>query len=189
MADNGSKDALARLLARHSVGPKHLGAPGPAPEELRTAFAAALRAPDHGKLVPFRFVVIEGAALERLADLFVDYGRRRGKSAEDVELERRRATQAPTVIAVVARLVPNHEVPAHEQWIAVGGAIANVMNALHFMGYGAKMLSGTRAADPAIGAAFCLSGEGLVGWISAGTPRSPSKPRAVDPVDAIFSRF
>ena len=187
--ENCKEFALARLLARHSVGPKHLGAPGPGPDELRTAFAAALRAPDHGKLIPFRFVVIEGEALGRLADLFVEYGIRRGKRPEDVDLERRRATQAPTVIAVVARLVPDHEVPPHEQWIAVGGAIANVMNALHFMDYGAKMLSGARAADPEIGKAFCREGEQLVGWISVGTPRVPSKPRAVDPVDAVFSRF
>lgn len=189
MAEDGKELALARLLARHSVGPRHLGPPGPGPDELRTAFAAALRAPDHGKLIPFRFVVIEGQALERLADLFVDYGTRRGKRPEDLALERTRAIQAPTVIAVVARLVPAHEVPPHEQWIAVGGAIANVMNALHFMGYGAKMLSGARAADPQIGKAFCRDGERLVGWISAGTPRAPSKPRAVDPVDAVFSRF
>lgn len=189
MADDGKEDALAQLLARHSVGPKHLGPPGPRPDQLRTAFAAALRAPDHGKLTPFRFVVIDGEGLERLAELFVDYGRRHGKDAEALQQERVRATQAPTVIGVVARLFPEHEVPVHEQWIAVGGAIANAMNALHFMGYGAKMLSGIRAADPDIGRAFCAPGERLVGWISVGTPRAPAKPRAPDRVDEVYRRF
>lgn len=189
VADNITELALTRLLSRHSVGPKYLAHPGPTAAELRVAFAAALRAPDHGKLMPFRFVVIEGTALERLADLFFDYGIRRGKSTEELDQERTRATQAPVVIAVVARLQPEHEVPRHEQWIAVGGAIANVLNALHFLGYGAKVLSGVRASDPEIGRAFCKDGEKLVGWISVGTPRSVPKPRGPDPVDAVFSAF
>jgi nitroreductase len=189
VADNIKEFALAQVLSRHSVGPKHLAAPGPTVAELRTAFAAALRAPDHGKLIPFRFVVIEGAALQRLADLFVDYGVRRGKSAEELDRERMRATQAPLVIAVVARLQPEHEVPQHEQWIAVGGAIANFMNALHFLGYGAKMLSGVRASDPDITKAFCNSGERLVGWISVGTPKSTPTPRGLDPVDSVSGAF
>lgn len=189
MADEIKELALTRLISRHSVGPKHLVHPGPTEAELRVAFAAALRAPDHGKLMPFRFVVIEGAALERLADLFVDYGIRRGKSAEELDQERTRATQAPVVITVIARIQPEHEVPQHEQWIAVGGAIANLLNAMHFQGYGAKMLSGVRASDPEIVRAFCQGGEKLVGWISAGTPRSTPKPRGPDPIDAVFSAF
>lgn len=189
MNDRLDSPALARLLTRYSVGPKHLAPPGPGPDELRAAFAAALRAPDHGKLMPFRFVVVDGEGLGRLADLFVDYGRRHGKGEEELERERTRATQAPTVIAVLARLVLQHEVPLHEQWIAVGGAIANVVNALHFMGYGAKMLSGIRASDPELGRAFCSPGERLVGWISVGTPRSPAKPRATDRVDEVYRRF
>lgn len=181
--------ALALLASRHSVGPKHLGAPGPSDEQLRRAFAAALRAPDHGKLVPFRFVVARGDGLERLAELFVDYGRRCGKPDDELALERRRAAQAPVVIAVVARIDPTHEVPAHEQWIAVGGALTNVLNALHFMGFGAKMLSGRRAGDAQIGAAFCRDGEQLVGWISAGTPKAPPRARGADSVDRIASPY
>jgi nitroreductase len=184
-----SDESLARLLSRQSVGPKYLKAPGPGPAELRRAFAAALRAPDHDKLVPFRFVVIQGEALGRLADLFIDYGVRRGKRAEELEEERVRAVQAPLVIAVVARIQRDHEVPEHEQWIAIGGAIANLLNALHFMGYGAKTLSGARAADPEIGRAFCSAGEQLVGWISVGTAQAEPKPRGPDPVDEVFQAF
>lgn len=181
--------ALDRLLARHSVGPKHLAAPGPSEAQLRRAFAAALRAPDHGKLTPFRFVVVRGAGLERLAQLFVDYGRRHGKGEAELALERRRAVQAPVVIAVVARIDPAHEVPEHEQWIAVGGALTNVLNALHLMGFGAKMLSGHRARDATIGAAFCRAGESLVGWISTGTATSAPKARVVDDPSQISSDF
>jgi nitroreductase len=181
--------ALDLLAARHSVGPKHLAAPGPTDQQLRAAFAAALRAPDHGKLMPFRFVVVREAGLERLAQLFFDYGRRHGKDEQALAMERTRAVQAPVVIAVIARIDPTHVVPAHEQWIAVGGALTNLLNALHFMGFGAKMLSGLRAADPLIGAAFCSDGEQLVGWIPTGTPPRTPTARGADNVDGIASLF
>ncbi len=182
-------DALAALCARHSIGPKHLAAPGPTDAQLHAAFACALRAPDHGKRMPFRFVVVRDQGLQRLADLFVDYGRRCGKPEDELALERSRAQQAPVVIAVVARISADPDVPDHEQWIAVGGALTNVLNALHLLGYGAKMLSGRRAADPQIARAFCGPGERLVGWISVGTPSAPGKARRVDDVDAIYSMF
>jgi nitroreductase len=178
--------AINLLLSRHSVSPKFLVAPSPSDDELLVLAGAALRAPDHGKLTPFRLVAISGAALERLADVFEDYGRRRGKSDSEVALERIRATQAPLVIAVLARIDTSRtDVPAHEQWACVGGAIANVLNALHFMGYAGKMLSGERVSDEAISHAFCADGESLVGWISAGTasaappPRSTLKPNEI----------
>jgi nitroreductase len=182
--------ALRLLLTRYSVSPKHLREPGPDDDEIWAMAMAALRAPDHEKRMPFRFAVARGDGLERLAALFHDYGRRRGKEGRELELERARATQAPVVIAVIARIDErDEEVPPHEQWAAVGGAIANALNALHFMGYGAKMLSGARAADAAIVAAYCAAGESLVGWISAGTPDGPAKPRGeIDP-GAILSRF
>jgi nitroreductase len=172
------------------VGPKHLREPGPTDAELRVLAHAALRAPDHDKRIPFRFVVVRGAAKVRLGDLFEDYGRRRGKAAEDIAAERDRAERPPVVIALVARIDPaDADVPAHEQWIAVGGAIANAMNALQLMGYAGKVLSGARAADPDIAAAFCGAGETLVGWIAAGTAASPPKAREPDDPDAIVREW
>ena len=187
--DDARSSAIDLLLTRHSVGPKHLSTPGPTDNELRTVFAAALRAPDHGKLVPFRFVVIRTDGLARLADLFVDYGKRCGKSGDDLAQEKSRAMQAPVVLAVVARIHGTDSIPAHEQWMAVGGAIANVLNALHVMGFGAKMLSGLRAADPIIAKAFCRDDEVLAGWISAGTPRARPHARGTDAIEAIVSEF
>lgn len=181
---------LRLLLHRYSLSPKHLGEPGPTDEELQVMTLAALRAPDHGKLIPFRFVVARGEGLERLAELFVDYGRRRGKTDRELEAEREKALQAPVVIAVIARIdTAQPEVPVHDQWACVGGAISNAVMALHLMGYGAKMLSGVRAEDPHIVAAYCKPGEELAGWISTGTPRSGPLARGdVDP-DTILSRF
>ena len=187
--DHVRQGAIELLLTRHSVGPKHLSTPGPTDVELRLVLAAALRAPDHGKLVPFRFVVIRNDGLARLADLFVDYGKRCGKGGDDLAQEKLRAMQAPVVLAVVARIHSTDSIPAHEQWMAVGGAVANVLNALHVMGFGAKMLSGLRAADPIIARTFCRDDEVLAGWISAGTPRARPQARGTDAIEAIVSIF
>lgn len=189
-ADSLRREALRLLLGRHSISPKYLGDPGPTDDELRTIALAALRAPDHKKLVPFRFVIARDEGLHKLADLFVAYGKRRDKSDSELDAERTRALQAPMVIGVVARIdTQNHDVPAHEQWACIGGAISNAVMALHMMGYGAKMLSGERAADPEISAAFCNEGETLVGWISTGTAKVGAKSRDEVEPDRILSTF
>ena len=177
------ESALRLLLTRYSVSARHLREPGPSDEAIWAMAMAALRAPDHEKRIPFRFVVARGEGLQRLATLFVDYGRRHGKDESELAREREKALQAPVVIAVIARIDPEDDVvPVHEQWTTVGGAIANAVNALHFMGYGAKMVAGTRARDPQIVAAHCRKGETLVGWIAAGTPDGPAKARGeIDP--------
>lgn len=172
---------LAHLLARHSVGPKRLVAPGPGDEELTLAARVALRAPDHQGLAPFRFVVIPEERRDRLAALFAAHATLCGKTQEEVREEAQRARNGATLVALVARIDAEHPlVPAHEQWICVGGALANFMNALHLMGYGAKMLSGRKAADPKIGEALCEAGETLVGWVVIGTPRSAPAARGED---------
>ena len=182
--------SLRLLLTRYSVSAKHLAEPGPSEDELWAMAMAALRAPDHNKRIPYRFAVARGEARERLATLFLDYGRRRGKAGPELERERERAMQAPVIIAVIARIdLHDDEVPPHEQWASVGGAISNALTALHFMGYAGKMVSGARASDPAIVAAYCAEGETLVGWISAGTPMAPAKPRGEVDAGAILSKF
>jgi len=181
---------LAQMLGRYSSSPGHLAYPAPSDGELEVMTLAALRAPDHCKRIPFRFVAARARALERLAELFLDYGRRRGKTDAALEDERQRALHAPLLVAVIARIDADDErVPVHEQWACVGGAIANAVLALHVMGYGAKMVSGSRARDPAVAAAYCGPGETLVGWIAAGTTTSPPVPRGdVDPA-TIISKF
>jgi nitroreductase len=188
--DPATAAALDLLLHRYSTGPKYLRDPGPTDADVRVLAHAALRAPDHEKRVPFRFVVVRGEAKARLADLFEAYGRRRGKPADELPAERDRAERPPVVIGVLARIDPaDAEVPVHEQWIAVGGAIAYAMHALQLLGYAGKVLSGVRAGDPEIAAAFCAPGETLVGWIAAGTPSTPPRAREPDDPDAIVREW
>lgn len=187
-AGDDGRDALAYLARRYSVGPKHLREPGPGIDDLRAAVAMALRAPDHGRLRPFRFVRVLDAQRERLASLFAADAARRGHAADEVERARERAWNGPVLVALVARVGPvADDVPEREQWISVGGGLTNFLNALHLMGYGAKALSGASVRDPDIQAAFCRSGETLVAWIAAGTPARQSQPKADDDVDAALA--
>lgn len=180
------QSALDALLGRQSVGIKHLAEPGPDEAQLRLMAAVALRAPDHAGLVPFRFAVVRGEARARLAALFTDAARAAGKDAAGATLDAERAQRAPVTVAVIARPDAGHpQVPLHEQWACLGGALANFLNAAHLMGYGGKMLSGAKVRDAAIQAAFCRPGEQLVGWVALGTPvgsptRRLDKPRAAD---------
>jgi nitroreductase len=188
--DHGLSGALRELLSRHSVGPKHLTLPAPTDEQLWLAAAAALRAPDHQKLLPFRFVVIAPEHRPLLGELFAAFARKNGKPEDEVELQRSRAMLGPLLVAFVVRIQSDDpRVPPHEQWLAAGGALSNFFTALHCMGFAAKMLSGRKAADPDIQSAFCEPGETLVGWIAAGTPAKAPHPRENDNPDAVLRRW
>jgi len=121
---------------------------------------------------------VQGAARERMAALFANAARAAGKDEAGAALDADRALRPPVSVAVLARLDLGHpQVPAHEQWACVGGAITNFLNAAHLLGYAGKMLSGAKVRDAAITAAFCAPGETLLGWITLGTPtRRPAGP-------------
>lgn len=182
---NASEAALQALLSRYSVGPKHLVEPGPDDEQLALMVQAALRAPDHGELLPYRFKAVRGEAREQMAALFAAAARAAGKDEAGAQLDAERALRPPVSVAVVARLDMGHpQVPVHEQWAAIGGALANFLNAAHLLGYGGKMLSGAKVRDPGLVAAFCEPGETLLGWIALGTsarrPAGPSRKGGVE---------
>lgn len=177
--DSPAPLALVALCGRYSVGPKHLQEPGPDDAQLALMLQAALRAPDHGELRPWRLALVRGEARAHMAALFAQAARRAGKDEAGVALDAERALKPPVSVAVLARIDLGHpQVPAHEQWAALGGALAQFVSAAHLLGFGAKMLSGAKVRDTQIQAAFCEPGETLVGWIALGTPAKPPKPRA-----------
>ena len=174
-----SNPMLDRLLSRHSLGGKHLIEPGPDDAQLTLMVQVALHAPDHAELVPFRFKVVRGEARQHLARLFAQAARDAGKDEAGAALDADRAARAPLTVALLARIDMGHPiVPAHEQWVAVGGALANFMNAAHGLGFAGKMLSGAKVRHPVLQAAFCEAGETLVGWIALGTAQRPPTSRA-----------
>jgi nitroreductase len=180
--------ALQRLLERHSIGPRWMVAPGPSPEQLHLAVRAALRAPDHGRLLPWRAVVIPDRERGALGELFAAFARDAGRTDEDVARERDRARNGPVLVAWIARIAADvDEVPPHEQWMCAGGALTNFLNALHLMGYGAKTLSGRKCSHPALARAFCADGEQLVAFVCIGTPTRKPAARVVDDADEVLS--
>lgn len=181
---------LAVLLSRHSLGPRWMSAPGPDARELRLALAAALRAPDHGRLVPWRAVLVTQEQRGALGELFARFAQELGKSIEDIETERDRARNGPALVAWVVRIDESlPEVPPHEQWLCAGGALANFLNALHAMGFAAKMLSGRKCSHPAVRDAFCETGEALAGFVCVGTPTRRPAPRGADDPDVLLSTW
>ncbi|WP_128003357.1 nitroreductase family protein [Piscinibacter defluvii] len=180
--------ALQGLLTRHSIGPRWMVGPGPSMAQLRLAIAAALRAPDHGKLVPWRAVVVGDHDRDALGELFARFARDVGKTDEDVAIERDRARNGPVLVAWIVHVDDTvDEVPPHEQWMCAGGALTNFLNALHLMGFGAKTLSGRKCAHPAIRDAFCRDGEWLAGFVCIGTPTRRPSPRGADDADAVLT--
>ena len=98
-------NALTALQQRRSVGPQRLGEPGPGADEIETLLTVAARVPDHGRLVPWRFLVIEGEARHRIGEAIAAAfsADQPGADAEKVAFERNRLARAPLVIAVVSR--------------------------------------------------------------------------------------
>ena len=174
---------LKCLTGRRSVSPKRLVAPGPTQAEIETMIAAAVTAPDHRQLRPWRFILIADEARTTLSTLFQSAKSRASPDAGPAELERERerALRAPTLLAVVARLQRNEpRVEERDQYASVGAAIQNILLAAHAMGYGAMMLSGRKTRDQGLVTGLGLTGqEELLGFICLGTPTSsaPDKPR------------
>jgi len=182
--------SLRGLLSRHSIGPRWLVEPPPSQAQLESALACALRAPDHGRLIPWRAVVVQPGQREALGELFATFAASLGRSAEEIDRERDRAAKGPMLVAWIARVLPGiDEVPAHEQWLSAGGALTNFLNAMHLMGFGAKTLSGRKCQHPDVAQAFCGEYERLVAFICVGTPTRVGTPRDRDDVASVWSTW
>lgn len=151
-------DALTALTTRTSA--MKLAGPGPTRAEVERMLEAALRAPDHGKLRPWRFIIVEGAARVRLGEVMAEALRRREPGAPEaiVEKERAKPLRAPIIIVVAARLQPDHpKIPRIEQIVSAGTAAQNIQIAAHAMGYGCMWRTGAPAYDPYVKKALDLA--------------------------------
>lgn len=177
-------EALAALMTRHSVAPAFLDEPAPHDAALEQILAAGAAAPDHGRLRPWRFIVIRGEARARLGEVFVEALRRRSPDAPEPALaqERERPLRAPLVVAVAARIAKDHpKIPEIEQILSAGAAAQNILLAAHALGYGAKWLTGANAYDEHVKQALGLvADDRLISFIYLGTPtgEAPQVPHA-----------
>lgn len=179
--------ALEFLLSRRSRPAKTLRAPAPDRAALTPILTAAARSPDHGKLEPFRFIVLEGAAFGRLADLAEARGRALGKSDDDIVKARSQYEQGHLAVAVVEVQKPSEKIPAIEQSYSAGAVCLALVNAALASGWGANWLSGWASHDRA----FCAEGFGLAdheriaGLIFLGTESAAPPERPRPDLDAI----
>ena len=142
-------DAIDLLKIRRSVKPREMGAPGPSPAELDTILTIGARVPDHGKLTPWRFIIFEGDARVRAGEVIAKVFARKNPAAtpDEIEVEKRRLTDAPLVIGVVSFTKPHPKVPAWEQELSAGASSMNIVTAATALGYGACWLTGWFAFD------------------------------------------
>ena len=164
---------LQFLDARRSVPSKQLGLPGPDESTLLRMLQSAARVPDHGKLVPFRFLRIAGEARHALGQALVARTLELDPQAAEaaIEKDRMRFSHAPLIITVVARLTPGHKVPEQEQLLSAGSVCFALLQAAQAFGFGAQWLTGWMAYDDAIASLLGVGGnEKIAGFIHIGTP-------------------
>lgn len=168
--------AMDLLLTRHSPWP--LVEPAPDAAALDLVFAAAMRAPDHGQLRPWRFIVVRGDARLALGQVFARAARARDPY-DDGERFRSKAMAAPLLVALVAHVKAPHKVPESEQVLAAGAAVMNMLNALHILGFGGFWATGVNAYDDSVKSALGLSAsDRMLGFLYMGTPKDRLQPPA-----------
>lgn len=171
----------------HRVSPAQLTEPGPTPDQLQAILAAGARAPDHGKMQPWRFLLIEGEARQRFGEVMAQSLQRREPDAPQGKLdaERKKALRAPLMIVVSATVRENPKVPDVEQVVAAGAAAQNMMLAAHALGLGAFWRTGPTAYDPEVKRALGIAeGDTIIGFIYLGSigiagPARPADTAAV----------
>jgi len=160
------------LNSRISSPSKHLAEPGPDSGQLREILEAAVHCPDHGRLRPWRFVLIRGEQRRKLGELLLQRVLAELPEASEVRLEKERTrfSFAPCIVTVVLNPVKNHKVPEIEQVLSGGALCMNMLHAAHQLGFGAQWLTGFAAYDPAIHHALGLDGnEQILGFIHIGS--------------------
>ncbi|MBB3229389.1 nitroreductase family protein [Halomonas stenophila] len=184
-------DAMTLLHERSSMG-KLMGPP-PTSEQREAMYCAALRAPDHKELRPWRFIEFSGEGLDRLGELFAEAEFREDPHAEDVVLDaaRKKPKRAPMIIAVIAKVTADEpKVPRVEQVISAGCAAHGILLAAHAQGLGAMWRTGKYAFDPTVRKGLGLGEEDeLVAFLYLGQLGGRHRPLPEHDIDDFVERW
>jgi nitroreductase len=186
-------EALDLLKSRHSYKPVDmLPDGGPSDAEIETILTAAARVPDHGKLVPWRFIVFSGDARaragEKLAAVFA--AKTPQATPDQVAFEKARLLQVPLVVAVVSRAAPHVKIPEWEQVLSSGAAAMNLLHAAHALGFVGTWLTGWAAYDrDAMDALGLAAHEKITGFVYIGKPARQTESRPRPSLSDIVTRF
>ncbi|HEX3699046.1 MAG TPA: nitroreductase [Phenylobacterium sp.] len=181
-------EVLRFLARRRSASALTLTAPAPTPDELDQLLRVAARAPDHGKLAPWRFVVLEGEAKARFAERLDALARSRGDDQAAAKLGKLKLP--PLAVAVIASPKPDPAIPAWEQQLSAGAVCTTLLYAALAMGYGANWITDWYAYDPEANAILGLAPpERVAAFMLLGTPREPPLERVRPDLAALVSRW
>jgi nitroreductase len=182
--------AQALIGSRQNVSPKRLVEPGPSAEQLEALLSLAAAAPDHGLLMPWRFILVPAGQRQHLAEVFalalID--RDPGATLEQIESAREKAHRAPLLLVAIACLGPREpNTPPLERMVSMGAAIQNLLLGAHAMGFGAGLTSGQAMASQRLHDLCGLAeGEAAVCCVNIGTVSKRKSAARARPLPAAF---
>jgi nitroreductase len=187
--DITSPAALAQT--RRSGKPRDMTAPGPDAAQLDRILTAAMRVPDHGKIAPWRFVVIGTDKREAFAELLERAYRAEQREPGKLEMEANTqfAHQAPTLVAIVSTPNPASHIPLWEQELSVGAACTAMLFAAHAEGFVGSWLTGWAASSPIVAEGLGFPNAKIAGFVFIGTPGKPIEERPRPDLTAIVSHW
>lgn len=186
---NDRTTPLSLLSTRRSGKPRDLVAPGPDAGQLHQIFEIAMRTPDHGKIAPWRFVIVPDDKRAALAERITTAYRAERPQASRMEIEslEQFATQAPTLVVALSSPRTESHIPLWEQELSAGAACMNLLHAAHAMGFAGGWLTGWPAFSDAVRDAFGAPPERIAGFIFLGTPAKQLEERPRPDFDKIVS--
>jgi len=188
---NDRSTPLSLLSTRRSGKPRDLIAPGPDDAQLRQILEIAARTPDHGKLAPWRFVIVPADKRARLAEVITTAYRAERPQAARLEIEalEQFATQAPALVVVLSSPKVDSHIPLWEQQLSAGAAGMNLLHAAHALGFAGGWLTGWAAYSDAVRDAFGAEPERIAGYIFLGTPGKQLEERPRPDLQKIISTW
>ncbi len=187
-----TKQLIEHILTRRSVSARLLAEPGPDDAALEKILQGASRVPDHGKLHPWRFIIIRGDARQTLGQVLrTAYpDQEAGASPAKRDLEAARFTRAPLVIAVVSSIIAPHKIPEWEQRLSAGAVCLNLLYSAQAMGFGANWITEWYAYHPKVRAALGLTAnEKIAGFVYIGTATEKPEDRPRPALSEVVSEW
>lgn len=186
---NDRSTPLTHLATRRSGKPRDLGPPGPTHEQLVEMIRLAARTPDHGKIAPWRFVIVRDAQRSALAVLLRDAFRadKPDARADELAAAEQFARQAPALVVALSSPDPAHKIPLWEQELSAGAATMNLLHAAHAHGFAAGWLTGWAAYSETVRDAFGAAPERIAGFVFIGTPERTLEERPRPALDQVWS--
>lgn len=186
---NDRSDLITYLSTRRSGKPRDLVAPGPNADELRKILTIGMRTPDHGKLAPWRFVIVPDDRRAAFGSVLADaYARQRPDAGKlEREANAQFAHKAPALVVVLSNPQRDSKIPAWEQELSAGAACMNILHATHAMGYAGGWLTGWATYDDAVRDAFGGPDERIAGFLFLGTAGGEMSERPRPDYDDVVS--